>query len=434
MNEHYISRRIRRREHERGSALLIVFVLAAIIAIMLYREMPVAAFEARRQKEQTLVDRGHEYQRAVQLYYRKFQGRYPANIDMLENTNSMRFLRRRYVDPFTGKDDWRLLHAGPGGMLMDSKVQNLNQNGIFGQNGTNNNSSNTTLGSGFSGGGARNGFGSDSSSFGSANSTGTASSSTSSFGSSSFGSSDSSSSSDPAVVVPPVVKRAPVMAANGTPTSSELDQDPSVPLLPADDSSASQGTDAASRAQSGTAENGAAIANQTAGPAGANQAGTGPNSMQMVQNMFASGANQPQAQTNAAAMNSGTGTGTGITSTTGSTGNISSGSLAGVASKAKGHTIKKINDQTDYSLWEFWYDPTKDKSMGTVGGGAQQNGNGGQNVQNGTQLGQPANSTFGSTGSSFNSNQSTTQTPAAGTQSGTDTGTGTTATPTTQPQ
>ncbi len=34
----------------------------------------------------------------------------------------MRFLRKRFKDPFTGKDDWRLLHAGPGGIIIDSKV------------------------------------------------------------------------------------------------------------------------------------------------------------------------------------------------------------------------------------------------------------------------------------------------------------------------
>ena len=45
-------------------------------------------------------------------------------MEALENTNRMRFLRNRYVDPFTGKDDWRLLHAGPGGIILDSKVKN----------------------------------------------------------------------------------------------------------------------------------------------------------------------------------------------------------------------------------------------------------------------------------------------------------------------
>jgi hypothetical protein len=414
MNQLYFPRTVRRRSHERGSALLIVFVFAAIIAIALYKEMPIAAFEARRQKEQTLIDRGHEYQRAVQLYYRKFQGRYPANIDMLENTNSMRFLRRRYTDPFTGKDDWRLLHAGPGGQLIDSKVQNANLIGLPGQNGTNlsGNSNSTPLGTGLSGG-ARNGFATDTGS-----STGNAPNSGSATSSSVFGATASDSSSDSDVVVQPVAKRAPIIAAtsqgSGTPSTSELDQDPSTPLLPSQDPGSPAGTAPAP---------GTAVA--ASGPT-ANGQSAPPNSMQMVQNLFGSGANQPQAQTNAAAaFNGGAGIGSTPTSTIGSTGNMSGGSFAGVASKAKGHTVKKVNDQTDYSLWEFWYDPTKDTSMGTTG--AQQNGAGGQNVQNGTQLGQPANSAFGSTGS----NQSNTQTsPVA---APTDNGTGTANTPA-QPQ
>ena len=36
--------------------------------------------------------------------------------------NSLRFLRRRFVDPFTGKDEWRIIHTN-GGFLTDSLVQ-----------------------------------------------------------------------------------------------------------------------------------------------------------------------------------------------------------------------------------------------------------------------------------------------------------------------
>lgn len=406
-----------RRSRERGSALLIVFVFAAIIAIALFKEMPIVAFEARRQKEQTLIDRGHEYQRAVQLYYRKFGGRYPANIDMLENTNNMRFLRRRYLDPFTGKDDWRLLHAGPGGMLIDSKVQNSSINGIFGQNGNNlsGNSNTTQLGTGLSGGGgARNGFGA------AGDSTNSASNSSSGSGSGVFGSNDStsSSSSDSDVVVPPVPKRAPVLAAtgggSGTPSSNQLDQDPSLPLLPTQDANGSAPADGSNPGAANASGSPAAVA--------ANGQANTPNSMQMMQNMFASGANQPQQQTTAAAGFNGGGTAPGSTSTIGSTGQMSGGSFAGVASKAKGATIKKINEQTDYSLWEFWYDPTKDTSMGVLG--STQNGNGAQNVQNGTQLGQPA-AGFGATSTSQPATQTAPPpapaTPDSGSVSGTTT-------------
>jgi hypothetical protein len=113
-----------RRARERGFALLLVFAMAAAVAILLYTEMPRVVFEAQRVREQTLIDRGEQYQRAIQLYVRKIQ-RYPARIEDLENTNNIRFLRRRYPDPMTGKDDWRLIHVGPGGILTDSKVQKL---------------------------------------------------------------------------------------------------------------------------------------------------------------------------------------------------------------------------------------------------------------------------------------------------------------------
>jgi hypothetical protein len=80
------------------------------------------AFEAQRAREQLLIDRGEQYQRAIQLYFRKLR-RFPASLEQLEDTNNFRFLRRRYRDPLTGKDEWRLIHIGPGGMLTDSRTQ-----------------------------------------------------------------------------------------------------------------------------------------------------------------------------------------------------------------------------------------------------------------------------------------------------------------------
>src|SRR5579864_1306724 len=102
-----------------GFALLLVFAMAAAVAIMLYMELPRVAFEAQRNKEELLIERGEQYKRAIQLYFRKFKT-YPASIDALENTNNLRFLRRRYPDPLTGKDEWRLIHVGPGGVFTDS--------------------------------------------------------------------------------------------------------------------------------------------------------------------------------------------------------------------------------------------------------------------------------------------------------------------------
>jgi hypothetical protein len=106
---------------ERGFALLVVFLLAAAVAFALYEEVPRVAFESARDKEQILMDRGNQYKRAIELFY-TVNKRYPAELKDLENTNDKRFLRRRYKDPMTGKDEWRLIHTN-GAALTDSLVQ-----------------------------------------------------------------------------------------------------------------------------------------------------------------------------------------------------------------------------------------------------------------------------------------------------------------------
>ena len=112
----------RRRDGQQGGfAMLLVFVMAAAVAIMLYRELPRVAFEAQRNKEQLLIERGEQYSRAIQLYVRKWK-KYPATIDDLESTNQVRFLRKRYIDPMSGKSEWRLIKVGPGGVFLDSLV------------------------------------------------------------------------------------------------------------------------------------------------------------------------------------------------------------------------------------------------------------------------------------------------------------------------
>jgi hypothetical protein len=55
-----------------------------------------------------LIHRGAEYSRAIRRFTKKM-GRYPVRLEDLENTNGLRFLRKRYKDPITGKD-FKLLH------------------------------------------------------------------------------------------------------------------------------------------------------------------------------------------------------------------------------------------------------------------------------------------------------------------------------------
>ncbi len=107
----------RRRPRQDGFALLLVFLLAAAISISLYMEVPRIAFETQRNREELAVDRGQQYQRAIQLFVRANK-RYPSKIEDLENFNNKRYLRHRYIDPLTGKDDWRPVHVGLTGMLI----------------------------------------------------------------------------------------------------------------------------------------------------------------------------------------------------------------------------------------------------------------------------------------------------------------------------
>ncbi len=109
------------RKDERGFALLLVFLMAAAIAIMLYQQLPRVAFETEREKEQTLISRGLQYQRAIQMYF-VANKKYPSKIEDLENTNNHRYLRKRFIDPMTGKDEWRVIHVNGAGQLTDSLV------------------------------------------------------------------------------------------------------------------------------------------------------------------------------------------------------------------------------------------------------------------------------------------------------------------------
>lgn len=111
-----------RRRQESGFAMLLVFAMAAALAWVLYMELPRLAFEAQRNKEELLVERGEQYIRGVEMFVRKNK-KLPQTIEELEQTNGTRFLRRRYADPLTGKDEWRVINADASGRMTNSLVQ-----------------------------------------------------------------------------------------------------------------------------------------------------------------------------------------------------------------------------------------------------------------------------------------------------------------------
>ncbi|HVZ84567.1 MAG TPA: hypothetical protein VG893_12915 [Terracidiphilus sp.] len=100
-----------RKPGEEGYVLVAVIFLLAILVLSLTIALPRVKASIQRDREIETMHRGLQYRRAIQLYYRKFN-RYPPNVEALVKTNEIRFLRKRYKDPMTGKDDWKPIHFG----------------------------------------------------------------------------------------------------------------------------------------------------------------------------------------------------------------------------------------------------------------------------------------------------------------------------------
>ncbi|MGB9203472.1 MAG: hypothetical protein WCB94_05790, partial [Terriglobales bacterium] len=98
-----------------GYMMITLMLALAMIAIALLTVLPEIGQQIRRDREEEMRRRGTEYMRAIQHYYKKFS-RYPVSLEQLEDTNHLRFLRKRYTDPMnrdpkTGKErDFKILH------------------------------------------------------------------------------------------------------------------------------------------------------------------------------------------------------------------------------------------------------------------------------------------------------------------------------------
>jgi len=206
------------RPSEEGYVMLIAIFLMALLVISLAIAAPQVAKSIQRDRDLETYHRGMQYRRAVQLYYRKFHA-YPPNVDALVKTNEIRFLRNKYVDPITGKVDWKPVLFGQnktptamgffgqplaGGATSIAGIGPSGGNGLGGSSpggtvvpgGTGfifGNSSSSSSSSGSTGTSADNSGGT--SGTGSTNST-TSSTSTNSSGTNSSGSSSSSTDSD----------------------------------------------------------------------------------------------------------------------------------------------------------------------------------------------------------------------------------------------
>jgi type II secretory pathway pseudopilin PulG len=352
---------------ESGFVLLAVLFLVAILMIGLTIAIPQITKSIQRDKEQELIHRGEQYKRAIKLYYKKY-GAYPTSIDQLMNTNQIRFLRKRYTDPITGKDDWKLVLMGQA---------HLRPLGFFGQP--------LSVGGGVSGGigissgniyaistttGTGNGSGDGTSGDGTDNSSGT---------NNGTGSTDGSNS-------------------NGSNTSSGTG------------SNSSNGSGSAFGSSSSSfGSSGSSFGSGNSSTFGSNNSGAS-------NSPFSSSVGLSSSGTQGA-----TGSGFGGSSNSSSSGSSfgSLGPFVGVVSPSTKASLIEYKKQKHYNQWEFIYDPIEDQMQAAASmlGGAG-------NINNSTDSG--SNSTFGSStgtgtssfGNSFGSPSSSTGSPFGSTGSG----------------
>ena len=107
------------RSGQEGYVLLALLVTSAVLLIGLALSIPRMALQSQRLKDAQLIERGEQYRRAIQLYYRD-HNKYPEDLDDLEDTDGVRYLRRRNTDPIGETGEWRLIHMGEDGRFEDS--------------------------------------------------------------------------------------------------------------------------------------------------------------------------------------------------------------------------------------------------------------------------------------------------------------------------
>ena len=103
-----------------GFTYLTVLFIVAILAGGLALTGEVWHTATLREKEAELLYVGNQYRKAIERYYLNGPRQYPrALADLLKDprkAGTERYLRRIYVDPITGKDEWGIVKAPDGGI------------------------------------------------------------------------------------------------------------------------------------------------------------------------------------------------------------------------------------------------------------------------------------------------------------------------------
>ena len=108
-----------RKGGEAGYTLALVVVMASVLLVTLSEAVLNWQTAVKREREEELIFRGKQYQRALVLWYAHWsrtlgtpQVAYPSTVEALLNTNNKRFLRKEWTDPITD-EEWRFIKVGP---------------------------------------------------------------------------------------------------------------------------------------------------------------------------------------------------------------------------------------------------------------------------------------------------------------------------------
>ena len=115
---------------QRGFTYLTILFMLAIMTGGLALAGEVWNTSAMREKEAELLFVGNEYRKAIERYYLSGpQRQYPKNMsDLIKDPRmpgTVRYLRRLYPDPITGRDEWGLVKSADGGF---AGIHSLSEN------------------------------------------------------------------------------------------------------------------------------------------------------------------------------------------------------------------------------------------------------------------------------------------------------------------
>lgn len=109
-----------KRRQSGGFTYLTILFVVALMGAGLALTGEVWHTSVLREREAELLHLGNEYRKAIERYYLAGPRQYPrALADLLKDprqAGTVRHLRKAYLDPVTGKEEWGLVRAPDGGI------------------------------------------------------------------------------------------------------------------------------------------------------------------------------------------------------------------------------------------------------------------------------------------------------------------------------